>query len=134
MFHNHLVVDTLLAVFPFGSQQFVELRERFWLDVIGEAAAAGLPGVIFTFAPENTVRPGFPERLSERLSRLNSVVSFVSLTAPEPVIEERIASESRRAQSKHARKRPREGETYSPASRLVLQRSTPLDGPSTCNG
>ena len=28
LFHNHLVVDAVAAVFPFGSEAFVILRER----------------------------------------------------------------------------------------------------------
>lgn len=28
VFHNHLVVDTLTTVFPFGSEPFVRLREE----------------------------------------------------------------------------------------------------------
>jgi hypothetical protein len=31
LFHNHLVVDAVAAVFPFGSERFVKLREQFWL-------------------------------------------------------------------------------------------------------
>jgi hypothetical protein len=34
LFHNHLVVDAVGAVFPFGSEAFVRLREQFWLAVI----------------------------------------------------------------------------------------------------
>jgi cytidylate kinase len=29
VFHNHLVVDVLTTVFPFGSEPFVRLREQF---------------------------------------------------------------------------------------------------------
>src|SRR3546814_12818834 len=39
LFHNHLVVDALLAVFPFGSPGFVLLRETMWMDVFRAAAA-----------------------------------------------------------------------------------------------
>ena len=41
VFHNHLVVDTLTTVFPFGSEPFVRLREEFWLQVFTEAARSG---------------------------------------------------------------------------------------------
>lgn len=61
LFHNHLVVDTLTSVFTFGSRPFVKLREQFWLATFEEAAAADA-SVIFTFIPEPSVRPGFPER------------------------------------------------------------------------
>lgn len=38
VFHNHLVVDTLTTVFPFGSEPFVRLREEIWLQVFTAAA------------------------------------------------------------------------------------------------
>src|SRR5919199_1168928 len=61
VFHNHLVVDLLTTVFPFGSEPFVRLREQFWLAVFSDAARADR-SLIFTFAPESTVAPGFPQR------------------------------------------------------------------------
>ena len=54
VFHNHLVVDMLLPIFPFGSEPFVRLREQFWLSVFRDAALAGR-SITFTFAPENSV-------------------------------------------------------------------------------
>lgn len=62
VFHNHLVVDTLTTVFPFGSEPFVRLREEFWLQVFSAAAHTGR-SLTFTFAPEATVRPGFPAQV-----------------------------------------------------------------------
>jgi hypothetical protein len=62
--HNHLVVDLLTTVFPFGSEPFVRLREEFWTSVFAEAARADR-SISFTFAPEATVRPGFPGRVRQ---------------------------------------------------------------------
>jgi hypothetical protein len=62
VFHNHLIVDAVGAVFPFGSEPFIRLRETLWLQVIKEAARTGR-SLIFTFAPEPTVDPGFPRRV-----------------------------------------------------------------------
>src|ERR1700747_3700957 len=59
VFHNHLAVDLLLVIFEFGSKPFVELREEIWLSVFRQAAENDVPGLIFTFAPEGTVRPVF---------------------------------------------------------------------------
>ena len=56
LFHNHLVVDAVGAVFPFGSEPFIRLRESFWLQVFTEAAQSG-SSLIFTFMPEPTVKP-----------------------------------------------------------------------------
>ena len=38
LFHNHLIVDALTAVFDFGTEPFIELREQVWLAVFREAA------------------------------------------------------------------------------------------------
>jgi hypothetical protein len=64
LFHNHLIVDAVAAVFPFGSEPFVRLRQRFWLEVFQTAAAMNR-SLIFTFAPEPTVPEDFPKRATE---------------------------------------------------------------------
>lgn len=46
--HNHLTVDLVTALFPFGSEQQTRLTTEFRLTMIHEAALAGIPGVIFT--------------------------------------------------------------------------------------
>ena len=38
LFHNHLTVDLVSAVFDFGTEPFVKLREQIWLKVFREAA------------------------------------------------------------------------------------------------
>lgn len=96
LFHNHLVVDALLAVFPFGSEPFVRLRERFWLDVFADAAAADR-SLIFTFAPEGTVAPDFPARVRALVEAAGGEVVFVSLTVDEAEQERRLAAPSREA-------------------------------------
>jgi hypothetical protein len=79
LFHNHLVVDAVGAVFPFGSEPFKRLREDLWLQVIGEAARAGR-ALIFTFAPEPTVAPDFPARVRSLVEAAGGEVLFVALT------------------------------------------------------
>jgi len=66
LFHNHLVVDAVHAVFPFGSPSFVRLRERFWMDVF-DAAIAEDRSLIFTFQPEASVAPDFAARVLEKV-------------------------------------------------------------------
>ncbi|MEO6001622.1 MAG: shikimate kinase [Opitutus sp.] len=100
LFHNHLVVDALLAVFEFGSRPFVELRERIWLDVFDAASRAGTPGLIFTFSPENSVRPTFIGDLSSAAAERGDSVSWVELTCDENTAETRLANASRRATRK----------------------------------
>ena len=95
LFHNHLTIDLVLSLFPFGSTGFMALRERIWLDAF-EAAAAADRSFIFTFAPERTVRPGLISDLAGLVERYGGAVHFVELTCPEDTIEQRLSSESRK--------------------------------------
>lgn len=94
LFHNHLVVDAVGAVFPFGSEPFIRLRESFWLQTFREAAQAGR-SLIFTFAPEGTVDPGFPERARAAVEPFGGEVLFVALTVSPEEQERRIDNPSR---------------------------------------
>jgi hypothetical protein len=99
VFHNHLVVDAVLAVFPFGDPAFVRLRERMWMAMFEESAKAGR-SLIFTFAPEPTVAEDFPERVRALIERHGGEVAFVRLTVPRDEQEARIGNESRKAHRK----------------------------------
>lgn len=94
VFHNHLVVDMLLPIFPFGSGPFVRLREEFWMGVFREAAAAGR-SITFTFAPENSVPVGFPARVQRAIEEAGGRVCFVHLVIDEVEQERRVANPSR---------------------------------------
>lgn len=96
VFHNHLTVDLVGAVFEFGSKPFVELRERIWLDVFAEAARDGLSGLIFTFAFEPTVRPDFIERVKQTAADNGAEVLFVKLTCSDDELEKRLVHPTRR--------------------------------------
>ncbi|MGB6727322.1 MAG: AAA family ATPase [Terracidiphilus sp.] len=95
LFHNHLVVDLLLSVFGFGSPAFVRLREEIWLSVMKEAANAGLPGLIFTFAPERTVRQQFVSEVENIIATANGGLDFVELLCPLEVLKRRMGDASR---------------------------------------
>jgi hypothetical protein len=95
-FHNHLVVDALLAVFDFGSPAFIELREGNWRDVFVRAAHERIPGLIFTFNSENTVSQEFIDWIFAGLPALGVTVHSVALTATEPELERRLSGTSRR--------------------------------------
>jgi hypothetical protein len=96
LFHNHLVVDAVLAVFPFGSPDFIRLRERYWLDMFEAAARTGR-SLVFTFAPEPTVAPDFPERVARLVETKGGRILFVALTLDGAEQERRIANEDRAA-------------------------------------
>jgi len=94
LFHNHLVVDAVAAVFPFGSAPFVRLREQFWLATFQAAAEDGR-SLIFTFNPEGTVAPGFPDRVLAAIAPFGGTMPMVSLTLPWEEQERRIDNASR---------------------------------------
>ncbi|QCI66946.1 shikimate kinase [Phreatobacter stygius] len=96
LFHNHLIVDAVAAVFPFGSDAFVRLREAFWLATLGEAARAGR-STIFTFQPEPTVAPDFAERVRRVVGEAGGEVIFVRLTLAADLQDARIANADRAA-------------------------------------
>ena len=95
VFHNHLVVDLLLSVFEFGSPEFVHLREEIWLSVFEQASRSQLPGMIFTFAPEATVRPAFLRELQTRMAAAGGEIEFIELTCPISELKNRMGDPSR---------------------------------------
>ena len=94
LFHNHLVVDALTAVFDFGTEPFVRLREQIWINVFREAAQHNV-SLIFTFAPERTVSTSFIEDGIEAVESGGGRVLFVELVCPLEELESRIESASR---------------------------------------
>jgi hypothetical protein len=100
LFHNHLTVDLLLSIFEFGSLPFIELRESIWLSVFDHAARANLPGLIFTFNAENTVRQSFITETQEIVSSHGSQVLFVELTCDEEELQRRMGAPSRHEHKK----------------------------------
>ena len=99
LFHNHLIVDALEAVFPFGSPSFVALREEFWLATFRAAAHEGR-SLVFTFAPEPTVAADFPARARAAVEAEAGAVAFVRLTVSEAEQERRLANPDRAAMGK----------------------------------
>jgi chloramphenicol 3-O-phosphotransferase len=100
LFHNHLTVDLLLAVFPFGSKEFVQLREEIWLSVFESAAESGMAGLIFTFNPENTVQQDFLEDASEVVAEHGGRVEFVEMVCDDTTLEKRMDTPERHAYKK----------------------------------
>jgi hypothetical protein len=90
VFHNHLIVDAVASIFPFGSERFIRLREQFWLTMLREAAEAGR-STILTFAPEPTVPPDFPARAKGQVEAAGGEVHFVRLVASLEERERRLA-------------------------------------------
>ncbi len=100
LFHNHLAVDFALALHDFGTPGFVVLREKLWREGFAAAVAAGLPGLIFTFNPENSVPQTFVDDLVRDFSAPPHGFSGIALTAPESELERRLAAPDRQTKRK----------------------------------
>jgi hypothetical protein len=101
LFHNHLSVDAVSCVLPFGGKPFTEVLHRFRIDVFQTAARAGI-SLIFTnnsawSGPEARCRfAAFATAAERAVEAEGGRTVFVKLTAPLAVLEERVARDSRR--------------------------------------
>jgi hypothetical protein len=105
LFHNHLTVNAISSVFPFGSEAYEEVLHRLRLDVF-ETAAKTDTNLIFTNnsawrGPDARSRfAAFAAQAKHAVEAQRGRVVFVRLSAPVAVLEERLASESRRKHQK----------------------------------
>ena len=95
LFHNHLTVDLVSSLFPFGSEPFILLREQIWLAAFAEAVRNDL-SLIFTFNPERSVRERFVQDVVEVVEGAGGKVVFVELTCTEAELEQRLEGPSRK--------------------------------------
>ncbi|MBX7172770.1 MAG: AAA family ATPase [Pyrinomonadaceae bacterium] len=95
LFHNHLTVDLVTSLFDFGSESFVNLREKIWLETFNEVIKSNFSGLIFTFAPEKTVPDDFPAKVQNLLEQSGGKVVFVELKCDVVELEKRLADSSR---------------------------------------
>lgn len=90
LFHNHMAIEPVLGIFPFGSPPFSRLVNEFRRRIIEEAANTDLPGLIFTIVwglelPEDAdLMASYVEIVRSRGGR----VCFVELNAE---LAERLA-------------------------------------------
>lgn len=105
LFHNHLTVDAIKAVFDFASAPFTEVIHRVRLDVFETAARSGVD-LIFTNNSVWGVPNGralfvaFAEEARRRVEAAGGDVAFVQLAAPAAILEERVGADSRRDRRK----------------------------------
>ncbi|MDI1295925.1 MAG: shikimate kinase [bacterium] len=94
VFHNHLIVDAVSALFPFGSPAFVQMRQELWLRMF-QAAATADRSLIFTFAPEPTVAADFPARVADIVRQVSGRTLFVALDLDDAEQERRLVEVDR---------------------------------------
>lgn len=96
LFHNHLIVDAVKAIHPFASAGFIAMRDALWRTAFTQIVkATDLPGLIFTFNPEETVPQAFVDDLFAMFDDAGHDIRVFELTCPEEEIERRLAQPSR---------------------------------------
>lgn len=105
LFHNHLTVDAITPVFPFGSDPFSAVLHRFRLDVFETAASTG-QSLIFTNnsawnGPDGRRRfAEFAGDADRRVRAAGGRTLFVHLTAPTAALASRLGNDDRRSLGK----------------------------------
>jgi shikimate kinase len=105
LFHNHMTVNSISSIFAFGTEPYNDVVHRLRLDVFQTAARTGT-SLIFTnnsawSEPNGRARfVAFTDEVKEAVETHQGRVVFVRLSAPRNVLEERLASESRRVHEK----------------------------------
>jgi chloramphenicol 3-O-phosphotransferase len=99
LFHNHLTVDLVSSLFLFGSEPFILLREQVWLAAFAEAVRNDV-SLIFTFAPEHTVRERFVQETVDLVAAAGGQVIFVQLICSEEELDRRVEEASRKGLGK----------------------------------
>jgi hypothetical protein len=102
LFHNHMSIEPVLDVFPWGSPSFVRLTSELRRRVIEEAVVAELPGLIFTFvwALDDPADREYVDRLTEPVRAAGGRLDFVELYADQAT---RLAREGTALRMEHKR-------------------------------
>jgi hypothetical protein len=100
LFHNHLSIDAVLPIFPFGSEPFRRLVGEFRVRVFEEVAESELPGLIFTYVwafddPNDLL---FVKKMKQIFETRGGRTVFVELSADLETRLQRNATEPRRTQ------------------------------------
>ena len=99
VFHNHLSVDLVEAVFQRGTPLFAQLIWDVRLQVFAKAAEAGTDGLIFTMVYERG-RETLMSRSVSVVEAKGGEVYFVHLTCSRAALERRVGNEERKRYGK----------------------------------
>jgi hypothetical protein len=96
--HNHLTIDPVTEVLPFGTEAFWQVVGAFRRNLVAAAAQEGID-LIYTYV----FAPGDEQHVAEITNAYEEAggrVSFVRLHAPRAVLLQRVLAESRREHRK----------------------------------
>lgn len=102
LLHNHMTVETVLDIFPFGSAPFGRLVTEFRRRIIEEAIAAELPGLVFTivWGLDDEEDRNLVASYVDLVESSGGRVCFVELSAP---LEERLVRNTTELRLDHKR-------------------------------
>lgn len=95
LFHNHLTVDPVVAVFPWGSPSLSRLITLFRREVLAEAARVGTD-VIFTYVYGHPEDDANVREIIDPVIANGGIVHFVQVACSRDILLSRVAEESRR--------------------------------------
>lgn len=98
--HNHVTIDAVAQVLPFGTEAFWGVVGRLRRDLVGAAAEEGID-LIYTYV----FAPGDEQHVADIVAAYESrggIVSFVQLLAPREVLLERVLQADRKEHGKIA--------------------------------
>ena len=96
--HNHVAIDAVTQVLPFGSDAFWGVVGRFRRDLVAAAAEQEID-LIYTYV----FAPGDEQHVADIVlpyEKAGGAVSFVQLLAPREVLLQRVLDESRKRYGK----------------------------------
>ena len=99
LLHNHLTIDLVAAVFPFGSDLYKRLINHIRRDLIAECAREGVD-LIFTFVYSAHEDDDLVADLIEPARGSGGTVLFVRLTCATTELLVRVQNQSRRVYRK----------------------------------
>ena len=102
LFHNHMSIEPVLEVFPFGSPSFHRLVRQLRRGVMEEAVASDLPGLIFTYvwALDDPGDRAYVDELIAPVRQAGGRIDFVELFAD---LDTRLAREGTPLRIEHKR-------------------------------
>ena len=100
LLHNHLTVNLVGTLFPYGTADFTRLVRQFRLVMMEEAVQANIDLIVTNVNTGSAAQHAFIQSLTEMVAAGGGTTAFVQLTCQRDVWLTRIASESRLAENK----------------------------------
>lgn len=94
--HNHLTIELLCSLFDWGSKPFMELVDKYRIEMLEVAAKYKIKGVITTYVYAAEADNSTMQQLVRRMKRVHVPVYFVQLRCTQSELERRVTNASRK--------------------------------------